>query len=61
MYNIQAPWVGKEPEAADCPSCPVCGSDEAETFFFAKSGECFGCDKCVTRRDYYELEGAHEL
>lgn len=61
MYNIQAPWVGKESEAADYPICPVCGSDEAETFFFAKSGECFGCDKCVTCRDYYELEETYEL
>lgn len=61
MENIQAPWIGKEPAAINYPRCPVCGSDEAEIFFFSKSGNCFGCDKCVVLRDYYELEGINEL
>lgn len=54
--NIQVPWIGREPPSADAPVCPICGSDEAEEFYFSRAGELFGCDKCVRRIDYYELE-----
>lgn len=59
--NIQAPWIGREPPERALPCCPICGSDEAEEFYFSRSWELFGCDKCVKRMDYYELEEPYEL
>ena len=63
MYNtLQAPWVGRPPEttAAEYPRCPVCGSREAETFYFLKPGimgsDCVGCDRCLVPKNYTDIE-----
>ena len=55
-----APWIREaETWGPDCAeeihySCPVCGADEPEDFFFDSSGEICGCDRCLKRRDAYE-------
>ena len=55
-----APWI-RDAEVNGLPdaeefeySCPVCGADEPEDFYFGRDGEVCGCDLCVRRRDAYE-------
>lgn len=36
--------------------CPVCGSTEADMFYF-HDGECIGCELCVDMKCWYELNG----
>ena len=52
-HDIEAPWVGREPEETDFPLCPYCFSD-AETFYY-RSGECLGCDQCIDAKYYDEI------
>lgn len=53
---LEAPWVGRGPDAFTYPPCPVCGSDEAETFYFSyRNGDCVGCDKCIQTKEYWEV------
>ena len=37
------------------PTCPVCGG-EGEIFYYDKYGENVGCDLCVTKKEYWEVE-----
>jgi hypothetical protein len=46
-----SPPVGAKPEY---PVCPVCGSAAAEDFYF-RNGECLGCEKCVAKRYYLDV------
>jgi hypothetical protein len=52
--TLEAPWVGQEPPTVAYPPCPFCGSEEAETFYYSKGGELFGCDKCIQTKEYWE-------
>lgn len=54
--DIEAPWVGKEPPSVTYPPCPICGSEEAETYYYSKFGILFGCDNCVRTKEYWEME-----
>ena len=61
MIDINdAPWIREAetygPDSAEEIeySCPVCGADEPEDFYFGRDGEVCGCDRCVRRRDAYE-------
>lgn len=44
------------PAPKPTPACPVCGETEPETFYFDRDGHCFGCDHCITTKDYWEVE-----
>ena len=55
-----APWI-REAEIFGPPgdeeitySCPVCGADEPEDFYFDRGGDICGCSECMKRKDAYE-------
>lgn len=37
------------------PVCPICGA-EAQTFYKDATGDIFGCDECVRKVDWSEME-----
>ena len=55
-----APWIREaETYGPDCAedikySCPVCGADEPEDFFFDLQDNIIGCSCCCRHRDAYE-------
>lgn len=44
------------PPPQPTPACPICGEEEPETFYFDRNGHCFGCDHCITTKEYWEVE-----
>lgn len=58
MNNYRIPERPLEPPPEkplpDVP-CPVCGSYDAEDFYFTKDGECVGCDMCIEIKDYWDV------
>ena len=59
MIDIpDAPWIRDAeingmPEPEDF-TCPICGSENPEDFYFDTNGDLVGCSDCITMRDAYD-------
>lgn len=64
--NIPEPPIDPPEKPLPEIPCPVCGSYDAETFYYSKeSGTYVGCDRCIEEKDYWdvfdEVYNDHEL
>lgn len=56
MENLEAPWVGHEPEEEKMPCCPVCGKECEEIFISEMDGNAIGCEHCIKVVDSWDWE-----
>lgn len=54
LRNSGYPLDYSEPEPY---RCPVCNAIVEEYVYLDRDQEIFGCDRCVTTKEYYELGG----
>lgn len=67
---LDAPWVRQAetygiPDGEDIPvTCPMCGAEEPEDFWFDRDDNLCGCSECMKRKDAYQWtvdhRGIHE-
>lgn len=48
------------PADDNCPICPICGENCTTVFRLKKTGEVYGCNKCIREQDAWEWQNEQE-